>query len=140
MYIQRSQCLCKARINAHLDTLFLITHKSTFNTSIQALVLIEQISTELSKTSPTTAKPIIDRYFRTLYESLFDSRLGTSSKQAMYLNLLYKSIKTDPERSPDRKKALIKRFVQVLASGGSGATEFAAGGLYLLGEVRLSSD
>lgn len=53
----------------------------------------------------------------------------------MYLNLLYKSIKADPERSPERKKALIKRFVQVLASGGSGAAEFVAGGLYLLGEV-----
>lgn len=54
----------------------------------------------------------------------------------MYLNLLYKSIKNDPEQSSERKKALIKRFVQVLASGGSGTTEFVAGGLYLLGEVR----
>ncbi|KXN81058.1 Ribosome biogenesis protein MAK21 [Leucoagaricus sp. SymC.cos] len=123
------------KINAHLDTLFLITHKSTFNISIQALVLIQQISLTLSKSSSTTAKPIIDRYFRTLYESLHDYRLGTSSKQAMYLNLLYKSIKADPERSPERKKALIKRFTQVLASGGSGATEFVAGGLYLLGEL-----
>lgn len=123
------------RINAHLDTLFLITHKSTFNISIQALVLIQQISLTLSKTASTSAKPIVDRYFRTLYESLHDYRLGTSSKQAMYLNLLYKSIKADPEQSTERKKALVKRFVQVLVSGGSGATEFVAGGLYLLGEV-----
>ncbi|KAF9447072.1 CBF-domain-containing protein [Macrolepiota fuliginosa MF-IS2] len=123
------------KINAHLDTLFLITHKSTFNISIQALVLIQQISLTISKASSTSAKPTIDRYFRTLYESLHDSRLGTSSKQAMYLNLLYKSIKADPEQSTERKKALIKRFVQVLASGGSGATEFIAGGLYLLGEL-----
>jgi ribosome biogenesis protein MAK21 len=53
----------------------------------------------------------------------------------MYLNLLYKSIKADPDESPERKMALVKRFVQVLASGGNGATEFVAGGLYLLGEV-----
>ncbi|KAF5348324.1 hypothetical protein D9756_010452 [Leucocoprinus leucothites] len=131
------------KINAHLDTLFLITHKSTFNISLQSLVLIHQISLTLSSTStsPTsppsssTAKPIIDRYFRTLYSSLHDPRLSTSSKQAMYLNLLYKSIKADPEPSPERKMALVKRFTQVLASGGSGATEFVAGGLYLLGEL-----
>ncbi|EKM74690.1 hypothetical protein AGABI1DRAFT_65411 [Agaricus bisporus var. burnettii JB137-S8] len=123
------------KINSHLNTLFLITHKSTFNISIQALVLIQQISLTLSKTASTSAKPIVDRYFRTLYESLHDHRLGTSSKQAMYLNLLYKSIKADPGQFTERQKALIKRFVQVLASGGSGATEFMAGGLYLLGEL-----
>jgi hypothetical protein len=32
-------------------------------------------------------------------------------------------------------KALIRRFLQVLVSGGGGAPEFIAGGLYLLGEV-----
>lgn len=32
---------------------------------------------------------------------------------------------------------MVKRFAQVLVSGGSGATEFVVGGLYLLGEVGL---
>lgn len=32
-------------------------------------------------------------------------------------------------------KAVVRRFVQVLVSGGGGATEFIAGGLFLLGEV-----
>ena len=52
----------------------------------------------------------------------------------MYLNLLFKSIKADADNI-DRVVALVRRFIQVLVSGGSGATEVVAGGLYLLGEV-----
>ncbi len=51
----------------------------------------------------------------------------------MYLNLFFKSVKADENH--ERVKALIRRFTQVLVSGGGGATEFVAGGLYLLGEV-----
>ncbi|KAH9475490.1 Ribosome biogenesis protein NOC1 [Psilocybe cubensis] len=148
-------------INKHIDTLFLITHKSTFNISLQALVLIQQISASLSSSLPpssasssssssaaATAKSITDRYYRTLYASLHDTRLATSSKQAMYLNLFFKSIKADAGVGTDdasvkgekgeRVKALIRRFVQVLVSGGGGAPEFIAGGLFLLGELFSS--
>jgi ribosome biogenesis protein MAK21 len=52
----------------------------------------------------------------------------------MYLNLLFKSMKVD--RDLERVKAFVRRFVQILVAGGNGATEFIAGGLYLLGEVR----
>ena len=84
------------------------------------------------------AKSISDRYYRTLYASLHDTRLATSSKQAMYLNLFFKSVKADAgNEDGERVKALIRRFIQVLVSGGGGATEFTAGGLYLLGEVSL---
>lgn len=54
----------------------------------------------------------------------------------MYLNLLFKSIKADVDG--ERVKAIVRRFVQVLVSGGSGATEFIAGGLFLLGEVSTA--
>ncbi|RXW16668.1 hypothetical protein EST38_g9182 [Candolleomyces aberdarensis] len=122
----------------HIDTLFTITHKSTFNTSLQALVLIQQIAASLSSTSTSKApegatKNVIDRYYRVLYTSLHDPRLSTSSKQAMYLNLLFKSLKQDT--SLERVKAVVRRLVQVLAAGASGQTEFVAGGLYLLGEL-----
>lgn len=54
----------------------------------------------------------------------------------MYLNLFFKSVKADAgNEDGERVKALIRRFIQVLVSGGGGATEFTAGGLYLLGEV-----
>lgn len=127
----------------HIDTLFFITHNSTFNISLQALVLIQQISASLLTSKPSaTAKSITDRYYRTLYASLQDSRLATSNKQAMYLNLLFKSIKADVGRANgdgeknERIKALVRRFVQLLVSGGNGATEIVAGGLFLLGEVK----
>ena len=53
----------------------------------------------------------------------------------MYLNLLFKSLKHDPE--VERVKAFVKRFCQVLC-GGFGGTEFVAGGLWLLGEVIVT--
>jgi ribosome biogenesis protein MAK21 len=114
----------------------LITHKSTFNISLQALVLVQQISCSPAFTSSSSSisKTIKDRYYRTLYGSLHDARLSTSSKQAMYLNLLFKSIKADAGNM-DRVVALVRRFIQVLLSGGGGATEVITGGLYLLGEV-----
>ncbi|KAJ3983091.1 CBF/Mak21 family-domain-containing protein [Lentinula detonsa] len=128
----------------HIDTLFLVTHKSTFNISLQALLLIQHIAASLSSSSgssssASTSKSIVDRYYRALYASLHDERLATSSKQAMYLNLLFKSIKNDAGNlENERIKALVRRFVQVLVSGGNGATEFIAGGLYLLGELFSS--
>jgi ribosome biogenesis protein MAK21 len=123
-------------LNAHIDTLFLITHTSTFNISLQALVLVQQVTVLLSSSSDASSmsKSITDRYYRTLYGSLHDPRLATSSKQAMYLNLLFKSIKADPDRSGERVQAFVRRFVQILVNG-AGATEFVAGGLFLLGEV-----
>ncbi|KAG5422109.1 MAK21 [Candida metapsilosis] len=90
----------------HLDTLFKITHSSNFNTAIQALVLINHIITKQELNS--------DRYYRTLYESLLDSRLVNTSKQGIYLNLLYKSLKNDSGNIP-RVLAFVKRIMQVIA-------------------------
>ncbi|KIK87379.1 hypothetical protein PAXRUDRAFT_831842 [Paxillus rubicundulus Ve08.2h10] len=128
-----------ASLIKHIDTLFLITHTSTFNISLQALVLIQHISSSLATQTNTSAsasslsKSISDRYYRTLYSSLHDGRLASSSKQTMYLNLLFKSLKADD--STERVKGFVRRFVQVLVSGGAGGIEFVVGGLYLLGEI-----
>ncbi|KAF9236785.1 ribosome biogenesis protein [Melanogaster broomeanus] len=119
-----------ASLNKHIDTLFLITHTSTFNISLQALLLIQHIASSLTS-QPSTR--FSDRYYRTLYSSLHDGRLATSSKQAMYLNLLFKSLKADD--NIERVKTFVRRFIQVLVSGGAGGTEFVVGGLYLLGEI-----
>ena len=136
----------------HIDTLFRITYTSTFNISLQALTLILQICTTLSvppasssKASPSATQSstafltaIRDRFYRTLYASLIDPRLGESNKQALYLNLVFKALKADHDSV--RVAAFVRRFVQVLASGvgAAGAVEFVAGGLYLLGEVGNS--
>lgn len=105
-----------------MDTLFRITHNGTFNISIQALNLIHQV---------TSAKETVsERFYRTLYESLLDPRLATSSKQAMYLNLLFKAIRTDT--SGARRAAFVKRTMQVL---GTHQPPFICGAFYLLGEL-----
>jgi ribosome biogenesis protein MAK21 len=71
-----------------------------------------------------------DRFYRTLYESLLDPRLLTSSKQAMYLNLLFKAVKADTNLN--RVMAFVKRLVQVMLGH---QPPFICGALYLLGEL-----
>lgn len=95
--------LSKETYMNHLDTLFRITHSSNFNTSVQALSLISYIL--------ENQKLDADRYYRTLYESLLDPRLVTSSKQGVYLNLLYKSLKRDS--NIPRILAFVKRILQI---------------------------
>lgn len=90
-------------LERHLDTLFRITHSSNFNTAIQALMLVQQLS--------VTKHVAVDRYYKTLYESLLDPRLIRSSKQALYLNLLFRSLKNDVDVR--RVKAFVKRMLQV---------------------------
>lgn len=58
-----------------------------------------------SNTNSLTSLP--SRFFRTLYASLFDSRLphsASSSKHAIYLNLLLKAVKTDSDVKNDTKQ------------------------------------
>ncbi|KAL8738209.1 MAG: hypothetical protein Q9181_000980 [Wetmoreana brouardii] len=107
----------------HLDTLFRITHSSNFNTSIQALMLIQQLN--------DTNQIFVDRYYRALYESLLDPRLLTSSKQALYLNLLFKSLRSD--LNIKRVKAFTKRLLQVVSMH---QPSFACGALYMLRELE----
>lgn len=72
-----------------------------------------------------------DRFYRTLYESLLDPRVATSSKQSLYLNLLYKSLKNDS--SIKRVKAFVKRLVQIL---GLHQPSFICGVFFLIRELE----
>lgn len=112
-----------AVLEKHLDTMYRITHSANFNTSIQALLLIQQISTAHHIST--------DRFMRTLYESLLDPRLIRSSKQTMYLNLLYRALKSDV--SIRRVKAFIKRLLQVITLHDPG---FVCSVLYLIVELQ----
>lgn len=72
-----------------------------------------------------------DRFYRTLYESLLDPRVATSSKQALYLNLLFKALKNDV--NVRRVKAFVKRLVQIL---GLHQPSFICGIFYLIRELE----
>lgn len=106
-----------------LDTLFRITHTSTFNVSIQALLLIYHVS--------SAKREVSDRFYRALYASLHDPRLVHSSKQALYLNLVFRATKQD--KDVNRVAAFVKRLIQIL---GTMETTFVLGALYIVGEVR----
>ncbi|KAI9644452.1 RNA-binding ribosome biosynthesis protein mak21 [Ciborinia camelliae] len=112
-------------LEKHMDTLFRITHSSNFNTSIQALMLIEQLS--------TTKHLAVDRFYRTLYESLLDPRLVNSSKHALYLNLLYRALKADVNIK--RVKAFAKRMLQIVTLH---QPPFICGIIYLMRELEAT--
>ena len=63
-------------------------------------------------TATTNQTALADRFYRVLYEKLFAPEIRSSHKQAMFLNLLYKSLKTD--RNDTRVAAFVKRLLQVL--------------------------
>ncbi|ROT34807.1 CBF-domain-containing protein [Sodiomyces alkalinus F11] len=110
-------------LDAHVDTLFQIAHSSNFNTSVQALILIQQLSLR--------RHVAYDRFYRTLYESLLDPRLMTSSKKSLYLNLVLRSLKADVDSR--RVKAFMKRMTQIL---GLHQAPFACGILYIILQLR----
>lgn len=110
-------------LGKHLDTLFKIIHSSNFNTSIQAMMLIQQL---------TAARNLAgDRLYRVLYESLLDPRLCTSSKQAMYLNLILRTLRSDV--NVKRVKAFVKRLLQILTLH---QPPFICGALYVISELQ----
>ena len=109
----------------HLETLFKITHSANFNTSIQALLLIQQLS--------STHKASNDRFYRVLYESLLDPRLIVASKQQLYLNLLHRALKAD--LNVKRVKAFVKRLMQVLSLH---EPSFICGTFFLIQDLEKS--
>lgn len=72
-----------------------------------------------------------ERFYRTLYESILDPRLLSSSKQIMYLNLLYQSLKSD--LSVKRVKAFAKRLLQTVSLH---EPPFACAIIYLISELE----
>lgn len=111
-----------AKFEEQVNLIFEVTHSSNFNTSIQAMTLIQQIS--------ATKHYSADRFYRTLYESLLDPRLITTSKHIMFLNLLYRSLKADT--SIKRVKAFVKRLLQIIHLH---EPPFICGVLYLVNEL-----
>lgn len=108
-----------------MDTLFKITHSANFNTSIQAMLLIQQLT--------VANQMAADRFYRTLYESLLDPRMMTSSKQSLYLNLLFKSLKAD--LNVKRVKAFVKRILQIVSLH---QPSFLVGCLHLLKQLEVT--
>ncbi|XP_052442758.1 CCAAT/enhancer-binding protein zeta [Carassius gibelio] len=105
-----------------LGTLFKVVHIVKFNTAVQALMLLFQVM--------DSQQSISDRYYVALYRKLLDPGLSSSSRKSMFLNLLYKSLKSDIVLR--RVKAFVKRLLQVSCEQ---TPAFACGALFLVSEV-----
>ncbi|KAJ8275008.1 hypothetical protein COCON_G00096330 [Conger conger] len=110
------------KVKEQLDTLFKVVHIVKFNTAVQALMLLFQVM--------DSQQTISDRYYVALYRKLLDPGLHLCSKQGMFLNLLYKSLKVDIVLR--RVKAFVKRLLQVSCEQNP---TFACGALFLVSEV-----
>ncbi|CAJ1077686.1 LOW QUALITY PROTEIN: CCAAT/enhancer-binding protein zeta [Xyrichtys novacula] len=110
------------KVKEQLDTLFKVVHLVKFNTAVQALMLLFQVM--------DSQQSISDRYYTALYRKLVDPGLSSSSRQSMFLNLVYKSLKADVALR--RVKAFVKRLLQVSAEQNA---SFACGALFLVSEV-----
>lgn len=110
------------RVREQVDTLFKVLHVVNFNTSVQALMLLFQVM--------NSQQTISDRYYTALYKKMLDPGLTTCSKQAMFLNLIYKSLKADIMLR--RVKAFVKRLLQVTCTQ---MPPFICGALYLVSEI-----
>ncbi|XP_023220964.1 CCAAT/enhancer-binding protein zeta-like [Centruroides sculpturatus] len=86
-----------------MDTLYQIVHLVSFNISIQALMLLFQVH-GLDET-------LSDRFYVVLYKKLLDPGLSHSTRQTMFLNLIYRALKRD--HIEQRVKAFVKRLFQV---------------------------
>ncbi|KAK3593430.1 hypothetical protein CHS0354_020192 [Potamilus streckersoni] len=109
-------------ISEQMNTLYKIVHIVNFNTSLQALMLLYQVM--------DSSQNVSDRYYSSLYRKMLDPALKNSSKCAMFLNLLFKSLKKD--MSERRVKAFIKRLLQICCHQNP---QFTCGCLVLLSEV-----
>ncbi|CAL8312377.1 unnamed protein product [Lota lota] len=110
------------KVKEQLGTLFRVVHAVKFNTAVQALMLLFQVM--------DSQQSVSDRYYVALYKKLLDPGLTACSRQSMFLNLLYKSLKADVVLR--RVKAFVKRLLQVSCE--QNAT-FACGALFLVSEV-----
>ena len=95
--------LDEGMFSKQIDTLFKMVQVASFACSIQALTLLLQIMDSRSAVS--------DRFYKALYAKLLDPELTRSSKQAMFLNLVFRSMKADP--IVNRVKAFVKRLLQI---------------------------
>ncbi|OCT77994.1 CCAAT/enhancer-binding protein zeta [Xenopus laevis] len=110
------------KVKEQLDTLFKILHIVNFNTAVQVLMLLFQVM--------DSQQTVSNRYYGALYRKLLDPGLSQASKQAMFLNLIYKSMKADVVLR--RVKAFVKRLLQISCCQ---KPSFICGTLYLVSEI-----
>ena len=84
-----------------------MVHKTGFNGATQVMMLLLSIMLAHNTVSV--------RFYRALYSKLLSPELLTTSKQSMFLNVVYRAMKHDSDMC--RVRAFVKRLIQVASSG-----------------------
>ncbi|KAK1575937.1 hypothetical protein Q3G72_009611 [Acer saccharum] len=109
-------------IEVHTPMLFKLVHSNNFNVGVQALLLLDKISSKNQIVS--------DRFYRALYSKLLLPAAMNSSKAKMFIGLLLRAMKNDVNLK--RVAAFSKRLLQVVLQQ---PPQYACGCLFLLSEV-----
>lgn len=109
-------------IEVQTPTLFKLVHSKNFNVGVQALMLLDKISSKNQIVS--------DRFYRALYAKLLLPSVLNSSKAEMFIGLLLRAMKSDVNLK--RVAAFAKRVLQVALQQ---PPQFACGCIFLLSEV-----
>ncbi|OMH80027.1 Ribosome biogenesis protein MAK21 [Zancudomyces culisetae] len=111
----------------YIQTLYRASHSSNFNVVIQTMMFLYQLTIVNGISSK-------DRFYSSLYSTLLDYRIESSSKKALYLNLLLKAMQADSDI--DRLAAFVKRIFQIILYQ---STPFVCGLLYLISQVSMKT-
>ncbi|KAF3451979.1 hypothetical protein FNV43_RR08075 [Rhamnella rubrinervis] len=109
-------------VEVQTPMLFQLVHSRNFNVGVQALMLLDKISSKNQIVS--------DRFYRALYAKLLLPAAMNSSKAEMFIGLLLRSMKSDVNLK--RVAAFAKRLMQVALQQ---PPQYACGCLFLLSEV-----
>lgn len=107
------------------ESLFQVAHAQSLMSATQSLSFLFQVA--------QTNSVVSDRFYRALYSRIMDTAVAGESKQALFMNLLFKAMKADV--SAKRVKAYAKRLLQSALQSSPG---FAAGALLVLSEVMVA--
>ncbi|KAL2534208.1 CCAAT-binding factor [Abeliophyllum distichum] len=109
-------------IEVQTPMLFQLVHSKNFNVGVQALMLLDKISSKNQIVS--------DRFYRALYSKLLLPAAISSSKEELFIGLMLRAMKNDVNIK--RVAAFSKRLLQVALQL---PPQYACGCLFLLSEV-----
>ncbi|GLU14192.1 hypothetical protein SLE2022_307760 [Rubroshorea leprosula] len=109
-------------IEMQTPMLFKLVHSKNFNVGVQALMLLDKISSK--------SQIVSDRFYRALYSKLLLPAAMNSSKAEMFIGLLMRAMRSDVNLK--RVAAFSKRLLQVALQQ---PPQYACGCLFLLSEV-----
>ncbi|KAF8011279.1 hypothetical protein BT93_J1784 [Corymbia citriodora subsp. variegata] len=109
-------------VEVQTPLLFQLVHSNNFNVGIQALMLLDKISSKNQIVS--------DRFYRALYSKLLLPAAMNSSKAELFIGLLLRVMKSDVNLK--RVAAFSKRLLQVALQQ---PPQYACGYLFLLSEL-----